>query len=133
LVLISESLRGSSIERPRGTKAHTGVIALVGEEGGDLRRRVDGVVGCEFGHREPIKDIILGVVDILAEVLFHKSIRILSLAVGFGMVGCRETNCNLETVTHSFPELGDKQGSSIRDNRVWEAVEAPDITSKDLG
>ena len=46
------------------------------------------------------------------------------------MIGCREVYGDTETVVDGFPKLRDKETPIVRDNRVREAVEFPDVLSK---
>jgi hypothetical protein len=49
------------------------------------------------------------------------------------VIGCRQINRDMEAVTDSFPELGDKETPTVRDNRVREAMKLPDVLDKARG
>ena len=66
------------------------------------------------------------------EVGFYSYICDLSLTIGLRVVYSRKANSDLQAVADCFLEFRDEKRSSIRDNTIREAVEAPDITKEDL-
>ena len=55
------------IQGTGGTEAHTRVEAVVGKERSDAGRARDGVIGGEFGKREPFDQVLLRVIYVVAK------------------------------------------------------------------
>ena len=104
----------------------------VWKEQGDLGRAINGVISSELSHRKPFKDVALRKVNVMAEVGCHCCVCDFGLTVGLRVVCRRKADRDLQAMTDCFPELSDEEGSSIRDNTVREAMQAPDITKEDL-
>ena len=57
--------------------------------------------------------IVLKVVDVGSEILFHDSVKALSLSVGLWVVRGGELGLGSEDGTESLPELSDELRSSV--------------------
>ena len=68
----------------------------------------------------------------MAEVGYYCYVCDFGLTVGLRVVCRRKADRDLQAMTDYFLELSDKEGSSIRDNTVREAIQAPNITKEDL-
>jgi hypothetical protein len=111
----------------------TWVESVVGKEG----RRSSGlrhlVVGSKFGHRKVAVPVVLEVVDIGTEVLFHHCIESFGLSIGLRVKGGAEANVNFQADAEVAPEAGNELWSSIGDDSFREAVEAPDFSEEQVG
>ena len=74
----------------------TGIVAVVGEEWGNLSSRVGSVVIREFGEREEIGPVVLLVVAVQSEVTFERLVHPFGLAVSFGMICGGEVELHVE-------------------------------------
>src|SRR5205807_7006946 len=66
-------------------QVHTGVVAIISEERGDTSSFRGVVVCCEFCHGEPQGPVVLLVVHIGSQVLFHDSINSFRLTISLGV------------------------------------------------
>jgi hypothetical protein len=61
--------RSCGVQGTWGAETHTRMKAMVGKERSDTSRTRDGVIGGEFGKREPFNPVLLRVVYIVAKIL----------------------------------------------------------------
>ena len=69
-----------------GVDCDVGVVAFVGEEGGDTCCCARGVVKCELREWEEFGPIVLLVVTVDLEILLECLVRLLSLTISFWVI-----------------------------------------------
>ena len=74
-----------------------GVPTTIGKEWGHFGGLILLVVSCELGQRKSPGPIVLSVIDVAPEILFHYRIEPLCLAIGPWVVWRRELDCDSES------------------------------------
>ena len=80
------------------------------------------IVAGEFCQRELPSPIVLKIIDIASQVLFHDGIEPFRLSIGLRVKRRGESTVNVARRAESFPELGDKHGPAIGDSGLGETV-----------
>ena len=102
-----------------------GQTSIVRKEGCCSSRLRDLVVDGEFCHWKVTVPIVLKVVNVGPEVLFHDSIEVLGLSICLWVEGSAETHIDFEVDGKMSPESCNELWSSIGDNGLGKAMESP--------
>jgi len=96
-----------------GVDCDVGVVAFVGEEGGDTSGCARGVVKRELHKWEEFGPIVLLVVTVDSEVLFESLVRPLGLTISFWVITRGEMQGDSECFSERAEEVGDELGTSV--------------------
>jgi len=108
------------------------VVTVVCEERRHLCGFLGSIVVREFRKREQVEPVVLIVVAGDTEVGFERLIHPLCLTVGLWMKGGRFAGIKLEDGGEGGPEKGGKNGSTVGNNRIREAVESDDVRNEEF-
>jgi len=89
------------------------VVAEVRKERRYSRHFQVMVIRCEFGNRQPVSPIILQVVNVRPQVLFHYRVHSFGLTIGLWMECGRQLRFNFQSCTETMPEWGGKLRPSV--------------------
>jgi hypothetical protein len=94
---------------------------------------VHGVVVCELGQWEKLNPVILLVFAKGSEVLLHRLILPLRLAIRLWVEGCRESVVSTDMGTYPRSESARKLASSISDHVVGHTMLTNDMLEEESG
>ena len=89
------------------------VISLVSEEWGYFGGSTQGIVVCELREREKLSPVVLLVVAVNPDVLFHCLISAFGLSVAFRMVTGGEVKLHIESFSERPEEMRDELHSAV--------------------
>jgi hypothetical protein len=97
---------------------------VVGFEGREFRRGVNGIVVAEFGQVEEVGPVVLIVVAVGSKVLFQNLVDLFRLSVGL-WVECRgEVGSNIKSLDKGFPEVGVEDRTSVGYDVLGDTMQA---------
>ena len=109
------------------------VITVVCEKWSHFRGFLPCIVVGKFSEGQPVRPVVLVVTAGNAEVSFQSLVHTFCLTVRLWMEGRRFSRVNLEDRGDGGPEMRRENGTSVRDDRVWEAVQSDDVGYEEAG
>jgi hypothetical protein len=103
------------------------VIAFVGEEGGNARSVIRGVVVSEFSEGKEQTPVVLHVVAVHPDVLFQSLVDTLGLSIGGRMVAGGEVETHIKRFSQGSGEMVNKLGAPIRGDMTRNSVLGEDV------
>ena len=94
---------------------------------------MNSIVVGEFGNRDSFIPIILSLVDKKPEELLDLFVDTFSLPIRLRVVSRGHSHLNTEDLAESTHEFGDELSPSVTDHFLGEAMEFPDIVTKEPG
>jgi len=101
-------LSAGGTEAQVGVDCDVGVVAFVGEEGGDTSGCARGVVKSELRKWEEFGPIVLLVVTVDSEILFKSLVRPLGLTISFWVIARGEMQGHSECFSEQAEEVRDE-------------------------
>lgn len=91
-----------------------------------------GVVTGKFGQRWLIRPIVLEVINVSSEVLFHYFIESFDLTICFGVLYSRQPDVDAQSFGQKLPENIDKLVTTIRYDRSGDAKKFSNMMDKKI-
>jgi len=110
-----------------------GVVAFVGEEGGDTSGCARGVVKCELRKWKEFGPIVLLVVTVDLEVLFKSLVHPLGLTISFWVITRGEMQGHSECFSERAEEVRDELRTSVRGDMGGYSMFGKHMRDKELG
>jgi hypothetical protein len=108
----------------------SGMIIMIGKKWRTLKRGLIEVVDGEFGDRQEVKPVILLIVATYAKILFEDLIHALDLTIDLWMKCGGKTTIDIKDIRERGPKMRGKNRSTIRDDRVRNAMQSDDMIQK---
>ena len=106
----------------RGKRNVEGVKTVVCEKRSNSHRCMQRVVVGELGKWEKVNPVVLLGAKRGPQVLFQDLVNPLYLSICLRMIGWSQIRSTTEGLEKAPPEIGNKLGSSIRSDIIWESM-----------
>jgi len=116
-----------------GVDCDVGVVAFVGEEGGDTSGCTRGVVKSELCEWEEFGPIVLLVVAVDSEILFESLVHPLGLTISFWVIARGEMQGHSECFSERAEEVGDELQTSVGGDMGGYSMFGKHVHNKELG
>jgi len=116
-----------------GVDCDVGVIAFVGEEGGDTSSCARGFIKSKLREWEEFGPIVLLVIAVDSEILLECLVRPLGLTISFWVVTRGEMQGHSECFSERAEEVGDELRTSVRGDMGGYSMFGKHVHDKELG
>ena len=100
-----------------------GVVAFVGEEGGDAHGSIRSIIVCELRKWQELGPIVLLIVRVYLQILLKHLVHLLSLSISFQVVARGEVEADIKGLAQGTEEMGNKLwtpvGGNVQGNSVF--------------
>src|SRR6266581_7375278 len=91
-----------------------GIVAFVGEEGGDTHGSIRSIIVCELRKRQELGPIVLLIVGIYLQILLKHLVHSLGLSISFRVVAGGEVETDIKGLAQGTEEMGNKLRTPVR-------------------